>query len=85
MCSRKQLRRVFEEELFTLPRIWEELQASARYHERLAEVRAFNKASPWRKRGIALTPCRCASPQRRPPPCTPRRSGSVPSPESGSA
>lgn len=49
---------MFEEELFTLPRIWEELQSSASFAERLEEIRTHNKASPWRKRGIAMTPCR---------------------------
>lgn len=41
---------------YTLPRIWEGLKASARYEERAAAADEFNRASPWRKRGLAMTP-----------------------------
>ena len=50
--------RCFEAELFTLPVIWEELQKSANFAQRLADIQDYNKASPWRKRGIAMVPCR---------------------------
>lgn len=43
---------------FTLPRIWKELKAKAAYEARAAEVAAFNAASTWQKRGIAMTACR---------------------------
>lgn len=51
-------RRMFEAQLFTLPRIWEELLRDCNYYGRLAAIQDFNKASAWRKRGISITPCR---------------------------
>ena len=57
--------RCFQAELFTLPAIWEELQKSANYAQRLTDIRNFNAVSPWRKRGMAMLPCRCSLPVQR--------------------
>ncbi|KAL4424396.1 hypothetical protein ABPG77_005639 [Micractinium sp. CCAP 211/92] len=40
---------------YTLPRLWERAKASASYQQRSAEVAAFNRGSPWVKRGLGLT------------------------------
>ena len=50
--------RVFEAELFTLPRVWEELLKDCDYYGRLDAIKKFNEAHAWRKRGISITPCR---------------------------
>lgn len=50
---------MFEADLFTLPRIWKEIQQSADYRGRQKDIAEFNKTSAWRKRGITITPCRC--------------------------
>ena len=39
-----------------VPRLWEELLASSDYLARRAQVDAFNRASRWTKRGLAITP-----------------------------
>jgi xanthine dehydrogenase large subunit len=39
-----------------IPELVAELEESARYAERRAAIRRFNVASPWLKRGLALTP-----------------------------
>ncbi|EIE21740.1 molybdenum cofactor-binding domain-containing protein [Coccomyxa subellipsoidea C-169] len=61
---RTSLGRVFEADLFTLPRIWKEIQESTDYRARQKDIAEFNKASAWRKRGMTITPCRfdCAPP-----------------------
>ena len=41
---------------FRIPRIFDELEQSASYAERLEQVAAFNAAHPFTKRGLALTP-----------------------------
>ena len=46
--------------LYTLPRLWDQLKTEAQYAKRLAQVNEFNKSSVWLKRGISITPCRCA-------------------------
>ena len=38
------------------------MQEDAKFEERVKEVHAFNVASAWRKRGIAITPVRCGPP-----------------------
>ena len=48
--------------LYTLLRLWDQLKAEAEYAKRLAQVNDFNKSSMWLKRGISITPCRCACP-----------------------
>ena len=50
--------RVFEAELFTLPRVWEELLKDCDYYGRLDAIKKCNEAHAWRKRGISITPCR---------------------------
>jgi hypothetical protein len=52
--------RVFDADNFSLPRIWKELPEQAQYYERLKAIQDFNQKSAWRKRGISMTPCRCA-------------------------
>jgi xanthine dehydrogenase large subunit len=39
-----------------LERLWSELLVSSDYAKRKAEIEAFNKAHPWNKRGLAMTP-----------------------------
>ncbi|BDA47143.1 Xanthine dehydrogenase/oxidase [Coccomyxa sp. Obi] len=58
------LGRVFDADLFTLPRIWKEIQENVDYRARQKDIANFNKSSAWRKRGMTLTPCRfdCAPP-----------------------
>lgn len=51
---------MFDADLFTLPRIWSELPGQAQYYERLEQIKEFNMKTAWRKRGIAMTPCRSA-------------------------
>lgn len=46
---------------YTLPRLWERVKASASYQQRSAEVAAFNRGSPWVKRGLGLTHTRCGA------------------------
>lgn len=43
-------------EHFTIPRIIEELEQSAEYHQRRETLRSFNQNSPIIKKGLALTP-----------------------------
>ena len=50
--------RVFDADLFTLPRIWKEIQENVDYRTRQKSIADFNKSSAWRKRGMSLTPCR---------------------------
>ncbi len=50
--------RVFDADLFTLPRIWKEIQENIDYRGRQKGIADFNKSSAWRKRGMSLTPCR---------------------------
>ncbi|GAX76008.1 hypothetical protein CEUSTIGMA_g3451.t1 [Chlamydomonas eustigma] len=45
-------------DLYTLPRIWQELKEAVQYDSRVAEVAAYNIASHWRKRGISLVSCK---------------------------
>ncbi|KAG1670983.1 hypothetical protein FOA52_014372 [Chlamydomonas sp. UWO 241] len=53
-------------DLYTMPRIWEELKASSGFEARLAEVAAFNAENRWRKRGLSLVPSKyCLSPATR--------------------
>jgi abscisic-aldehyde oxidase len=46
----------------TMPRIWDSLRSSARYQEKVAEVKAFNAESRWLKRGVAMTPVKFGCP-----------------------
>jgi xanthine dehydrogenase/oxidase len=41
---------------FNIPTIWEQLQDSADYTNRLSQVQAFNQANRWVKRGLSLVP-----------------------------
>ena len=50
--------RMFEADLFTLPRIWDELLKDCEYYKRCVDIEAFNREHAWRKRGISITPCR---------------------------
>lgn len=43
---------------YTLPYMWQQLQAASGYSERRAAVGAFNKANRLRKMGLALVPIR---------------------------
>ena len=45
-------------DLFTLPRVWQTLLDKSQYYTRRAAIHAFNNGNIWRKRGIAITPCR---------------------------
>ena len=46
------------DEMYTLPRVWQQLRKGCGYDARRAAVAEFNKGSLWRKRGIAMTPVR---------------------------
>lgn len=50
--------RVFDADMFTLPRIWKEIQENVNYRARQKDIADFNKTCAWRKRGMTLTPCR---------------------------
>eukprot|EP01134_Creolimax_fragrantissima_P005796 CFRG5796T1 len=41
---------------FTLNRVWKQVIKDSRYAERVHEIKNFNSANRWRKRGIAVTP-----------------------------
>jgi xanthine dehydrogenase/oxidase len=43
---------------YNLPRIWKELNQSAKFEERQAAVDAFNASNRWKKRGLAAVPMR---------------------------
>jgi len=43
---------------FTLPKMWSQLKASAKYSERREAINKFNAANKWKKRGISMTPVR---------------------------
>lgn len=58
MSMRHAVCRKFEADLFTLPRIWDELLEDCSYYTRLDDLKAFNQKHAWRKRGISITPCR---------------------------
>lgn len=45
---------------YTLPLVWQRLKEGCDYAQRAQQVAAFNAASPWVKRGIAITHCRWA-------------------------
>jgi len=40
---------------YTVPQLWSQIQASAQYKERKAEVEQFNKTNKWKKKGISIT------------------------------
>ena len=47
---------------FTLPKIWDQLSASAGLVSRRKEASAFNATNRWRKRGVAMTPVKFFAP-----------------------
>ncbi|XP_057820291.2 indole-3-acetaldehyde oxidase isoform X2 [Cryptomeria japonica] len=42
---------------YTLPSIWEKLKQSASMNERMKNIRDFNAANRWFKRGLSMVPC----------------------------
>ena len=45
---------------YNMPRIWRELGAKAELDARKAAVDRFNAENRWKKRGVAMSPMRCA-------------------------
>jgi len=43
---------------YNMPTIWSQLQASAQWQQRQANVQAFNQANRWVKKGLAMQPVR---------------------------